>query len=118
MKLIIDRNRTDSEFYTIEFGPDFDILIFKERILTAAIHPETMAEIDKIVTRSVELKYCLMYIKHPLIMKNYNPDKNTSKFWNMYAEQIFKQQIRNYFSIRMQYRKYNVELTDIGKRLF
>jgi len=114
MKLIIDRSITKKGFYTIQFGPDFDIFIFQEEIWMSGVPFEVMSEIDKIVTKSAELKFCVLYIKHKLLL-DYD-ENNLSN--NFFIDNEYKQILRNYFAVRLTYRKYDVKLIEIGKKLF
>jgi len=121
MKLIIDRMSTDKDFYTIEFGLDFDVLIGSWKIYTKLVPAKALVDLDMIVTRSAELKWCVMYIKHPLLLKSYVQEESQSigsKVWNKSDEKYWKQPLREYFALRLQHRKYPVDLYDIGKRLF
>ena len=114
MKLIIDRGNTKKGFYTIQFGPDFDIFIFEESIWMNGLSKEVISEIDRIVTGSVDLKFCVLHIKHELLL-DYE-ENNLSN--NFFIDNEYKQILRNYFAVRLIYRKYDVELIEIGKKLF
>lgn len=115
MKLIIDRGSTNKKFYTIGFGVDFDTLIFVDTVWIGGVNPETLSEMDRIVTKSAELKWCVMLIKHPLLLENSNEDSAISKF---FVDENIRHTLREYFTIRLIHHRYHVELIEIGKRLF
>jgi len=106
MVLVIDRGSTKIGYYTIQFGPTTDVFIFDKSIwmLTAL---NEIPEVDRIVTLSAELKYCVMYMKHPLLISNSNNILS-------YLTSV----LREYFDIRMFYRQHEVTLYEFGKRLF
>jgi len=117
MKLIIDRFSTNKKVYSFEFGPSFDISIGYWEI--EKHDAKTMAEIDKIVTGSAELKFCVLYIKHPFLVEQYYEQDNISaNIWRGMTEITFRKQLRDYFALRLIHRRDNVELIEIGKRLF
>ena len=118
MKLVIDRNSTDKDFYIVDYGVDWDVMIGTWKIPSKFVTPEAMAEADRIITKSAELKWCVMYIKHPLLLKSYTEEKPLNTFWTDVDERFLKSQLRNYFAVRLKYRRFPVELTEIGKRLF
>ena len=118
MKLIIDRGMTIKNIYTIEFGVDFDVMIFKSSIVMNTISKDILAEADKIITKTSEMKYCVMYMKHPLLLNSYaKTEETTPKFW-MSSGDSLKQILRSYFAIRLKHRRYPVELYELGKRFF
>lgn len=108
MKLIIDRMINQKGIYSVAFGPDFDVLIYKENFYINIIPKEIMSDIDLIVTNSPNLIFCVLYIKHPVIMKDYT----------IFTEEHYKIKIRTFFAIRLKYRKHPVELFEDGRRLF
>lgn len=120
MKLIIDRKSTITDFYTVDFGPDFDIFIGSWKIPTNLISPEALAEADRIITKSVELKWCVMYIKHPLLQKSYTDETQSfsTKFFINSDETFLKKPLREYFALRLFHRRFPCELIEIGRRLF
>jgi hypothetical protein len=118
MKLIIDRNITDKHFYTIDFGVDFDCLIGSWKIPSKFVTPEAMSEADRIITNSPSKVFCITHIKHPLLMKNYTNENTLSNFWLNSDEKFLKKPLREYFALRLIYRKYDVDLYELGKRLF
>ena len=77
---------------------------------------EAMSEIDKIVTKSVELKFCVLYIKHPLLLENDTEDRIHNNFF--FEDVEARKMLRSYFALRLIHRRDNVELIEIGKRLF
>ena len=112
MKLIIDRCCNISNFYSFSFGIDFDVLIFHEEFYLPSINKEEMSKIDKIITGSAELKFCVMYIKHPLLLETpTDPDL-------FITEKTYRTVLRDYFALRLIHRKFKVELYEFGKRLF
>jgi hypothetical protein len=116
MKLIIDRGSTRKDFYTIQFGPDFDIAIFIDAIWIGGTSKETLSEIDKIITKSAELKWCVLYIKHPLLLEH---DNEVSKSPNgFFVDENARHVLRSYFALRLIHRRHSVELIEIGRRLF
>ena len=116
MKLIIDRGSTNKDFYTIQFGPDFDISILVDSIWIVGTSKETLSEIDRIVTLSAELKYCVLFIKHPLLVEHDNEEpKSSNKF---FVDGNARNVLRSYFALRLIHRRHPVELYEIGKRLF
>lgn len=117
MKLIIDRFSNNSNIYSFEFGPDFDISIGFWRIERQ--DDETMAEIDKIITKSVELKFCVLYIKHPFLLEQCEqPGYSSSNLWKGITEITFRKKLRDYFALRLLHRRHPVELYEFGRRLF
>jgi hypothetical protein len=120
MKLIIDRAQTKSGIYSVSFGPDFDILIFREEFYLPSINKEIMSEVDRIITNSPNLVFCVTHIKHPLLIENCNPNDFSTRqgFFENIDEIIFRKKLRDYFAIRLIHRRYPVELYDFGKRLF
>ena len=120
MKLVVDRGRTKPNIYSIEFGPDFDILILREEIWMPSVSLEAMSEIDRIITKSAELKYCVMYMKHPLLQKSYGSEDltNAKGFFNTVEEHSYRSKIRHYFAMRLIHRRRPVELYEFGHRLF
>jgi hypothetical protein len=115
MVLIIDRGSTKRQFYSIQFGVDFDTLIFSETIYLKSLNKELISKIDRIVTKSVELKWCVMFIKHPLLLEHNNEKIIKGEEFD---ESVVRQTLREYFAVRLQHRRFPVELYDIGKRLF
>jgi len=119
MKLIIDRSSTKKGYYHFSFGVDYDISIFEEEIWMAGVSKETMVEIDKIITKSAELKWCVLYIKHPLLLESFElPDPTKKSIGNFFRDENVKHILRSYFAIRLQHRRFPVDLIEIGKRLF
>lgn len=78
---------------------------------------EIMAQVDKIVTNSPNKVFCVTHIKHPLLLKSYGATL-PEKYNNVKEEITFKQDLRHYFALRLQHRRYPVELYEFGKRLF
>jgi len=123
MKMLIDRGSTEKDIYLVEYGVDWDIMVGVWRIPMNVVSKEAMAEADRIFTKSSELKFCVMYIKHPLLLKSYTQDttQSLSNIWQSVVssdEKFLKEPLRSYFAIRLQHRKFPVDLTEIGKRLF
>jgi hypothetical protein len=108
MKLIIDRFSTKKNIYSFGFGPDFDILVAQWNIPFVKCK-ETMAEIDRLISNSIDLKFCVLNLKHPLLIES---TKDLEKYGHDY-----KPIIREYFALRLIYRRFPVELIEIGKRL-
>lgn len=117
MKLIIDRASSKKGFYSIQFGPDFDIFIFQEEIWMSGVPFEAMSEIDRIVTGSVDLKFCVLYIKHPLLLENDTEDDRTRNYF-FFEDIKARKMLRSYFALRLIYRRHHVDLYEIGRRLF
>jgi len=119
MKLIIDRGSTDKDMYTVEFGPDFDVLIGTWSIWMKAVDKKTMAEADRIFTNSPNKVFCVTHIKHPLLLESYNEGPVTLQtFWPRVDDKMLRQPLREYFALRLIHRRYPVDLYEIGKRLF
>ena len=120
MKLIIDRAQTTKNIYSIEFGIDFDVLIGRWEINVLTTKPDELSEVDRIITKSAELKYCVMYMKHPLLLKNYGDgDPTSSKAFRFQLEDYsYRAKLRNYFALRLTHRRRPVDLYEFGKRLF
>jgi len=116
MKLVIDRGSTKKGYYHFSFGVDYDISIFEEEIWMAGVSKETMVEIDKIITKSAELKWCVLYIKHPLLLEHDNEVSKSSN--SFFVDENARHILRSYFAIRLQHRRFPVDLIEIGKRLF
>jgi len=117
MKLIIDRGMNKENFYSVEFGPDFDILIFTAQFFIPSINKEDMVEVDKIITNSFDKVFCVLYLKHPLLMKDYSVSQSNKSFF-LKDESEFRNILRDYFAVRLKYRHYPVELYEFGRRLF
>jgi len=114
MKLIIDRGSTKKGFYSIQFGVDFDTLIFSEKIWISGLNPKIISNIDMIVTKSAELKWCVLYIKHPLLLEHGDRPSTNSFF----EDENARHTLREYFTVRLMHRRFSVDLYEIGKRLF
>jgi hypothetical protein len=115
MKLVIDRGSTKKGYYLFSFGVDYDISIFEEEIGMTGVDKEVMSEIDKIITGSVELKFCVLHLKHPLLLEELNEKTDIHSFFSF---GLAKNILREYFALRLIHRRYTVELIEIGKRLF
>jgi len=109
MKLIIDRSSTKKNIYSFGFGPEFDILVGQWNIQFIKCN-ETMAEIDRIITNSVDLKFCVLNLKHPLLIES---TKDLERYGHDY-----KPILREYFALRLIYRRSEFQLIELGKRLF
>jgi hypothetical protein len=117
--LIVDRGQTKKGIYTFEFGVEQDILIGRWEIYMNAVKPDIMSQVDELVTNSPSKVFCVTHIKHPLLMEDYSDDLNTrSGFFGAVDEISIKKKLRNYFAVRLTYRRYPVELYDFGRRLF
>lgn len=115
MKLIIDRFCTKKDKYHFSFGVDYDISIFEEEIWIHGVPKETMPEIDRLITGSIELKFCVLNLKHPLLLEP--PSNPLQHFWWIGEDESYRK-LREYFALRLIYRRSSVELIEIGKRLF
>jgi hypothetical protein len=109
MKLIIDRCSTKRFIYSFGLGPDYDILVGQWNIPFVKCK-ETMSEIDRLITNSIDLKFCVLNLKHPLLIESNN---SLEKFGHDY-----KPILREYFALRLIHRRFSVELIEVGKRLF
>jgi len=120
MKLIIDRFYEYKELYTVQFGMDYDVIIFKcdfpKSIFSIDTddYAEVIKGIDKIITNSPNLVFCVTHIKHPLLLKNF---KKQNPHWGTSIED-HKKKLRNFFAVRLKYRQHKVELIEFGRRLF
>jgi len=108
MKLIIDRFTRNESLYQIDFGVDYYILIghwmFVKNLLT---FPEELTLLDKLVTNSPDLSFCVMNLKNPILLKDNNWHINT-----------FRKDLRDFWTIRLKHRKSPIDLIEFGKRLF
>jgi hypothetical protein len=119
VKLIIDRGSTIEGIYRVEYGVDFDVMIGYWDFHMQLINSKTMSEIDMIITKSVELKNCVLYMKHPLLLENTTEDFSDQKgFFNTFEEVSVRKNLRNFFAVRLTHRRYQVDLIDLGRRLF
>ncbi len=123
MKLIIDRSSTERGIYSVDFGPDFDILVGSWKIVMKFISPSTMSDIDYLFTNSTSKIFCITHIKHPLLMKSYNKpeqksNQHNASFWSKANEEIWCRPLREYFALRLIHRRYDIDLYELGKRLF
>lgn len=112
MKLIIDRGIDKPAIYSFSFGMDFDVLIGSWDIYINSIPKETMSDIDKIVTNSPDLVFCVTHIKHPLLLEG-----KFSLNDDYYGYSSCKD-LREYFALRLIHRRYDLKLYEFGKRFF
>ncbi|MFW6272697.1 MAG: hypothetical protein ACOC2U_02820 [bacterium] len=112
MILYIDRGITERGLYRFDFGIDFDILIASYAIQMNTVR-EDMATIDKIVTNSPSLVFCVTHIKHPMLL-----EKGSDSFPNGILKDFNRKKLRNYFALRLIHRRHEVKLYENGKRLF
>lgn len=115
MILIIDRGCTKKDRYQFSFGVDYDVLIFEKEIWIPGIPRETMPEIDKLITGSIELKFCVLHLKHPLLLEPTSSPLQQS--WWLGEDESYRK-LREYFALRLIYRRFEIQLYEIGKRLF
>lgn len=116
MLLIIDRNVfvEGHSSYHVQFGVDYDIMIGVYNFVKSSFLKKHLSELDKLITSSAKLKNCFLYIHHPLLMRNYQLSD-----CKRYTEDIsFKNKLRNYWALRLKYRRCPIELIEYGSQLF
>lgn len=115
MILVVDRGSTKKGYYSFSFGVDYDVSIIQESIWMSGVGKEMMADIDKIITNSISLIFCVTHLKHPLIMESNDKPQNNHSFFSF---GLARNILREYFTLRLIHRRSEVQLIEIGKRLF
>jgi hypothetical protein len=120
MVLIVDRGSTENGIYSFSFGADFDVLINTWKFPIHGIDKEELSDVDKIITNSISLTFCVLYLKHPLLLKDYNSSNESfhNRFFNNLDDRIYKRKLREYFALRLIHRRFPILLTEFGNRLF